>query len=182
MNDTTQLGPCADHENEIVELVDGSLGPEQARALRLHLEACARCRAWRHEFAALNARLAAALPRPALSADFAERLRVRLESVARPAERSDLRAAADQEYRRLVESLRRGTRRAALLNGIAAAGVTGCGLVLARNLLPYLSTLAPSLEGAERITALGACGAAVAIGALAWSAMRGALPMFRLRA
>ena len=77
MNEMSLTGPCADYEHDLVELVEGSLGPERARVIRLHVESCARCRAWQAEFAAFDAGLAAALPSPALSADFERRLQAR---------------------------------------------------------------------------------------------------------
>jgi len=70
MNDPTLPRACADYEHDLVDLHDGALAPEQARTVRLHVERCARCRAWVQTFAALDAQLAAGLPRPALSANF----------------------------------------------------------------------------------------------------------------
>ena len=46
MIDTTLIGPCTDYEHDLVDLHDGALAPEQARIVRLHVEHCARCRAW----------------------------------------------------------------------------------------------------------------------------------------
>ena len=38
---------CDDYEFEVAELVDGTLAPEKARIVSLHLAGCARCRRWR---------------------------------------------------------------------------------------------------------------------------------------
>jgi anti-sigma factor RsiW len=182
MNEMIQPRPCADYEHEIVELLEGSLGPEQASMIRGHLDACPRCRTWQAEFASLDARLASALPQPQLSPDFAANLRERLATLARPMERGNLRAAADAEYQRTVASLRRGARRSASLDAIAAVGVAACAIALARSPLLEANALLSVFAGSGRLAAFGALGAAVALGALAWSAMRGGLPVFRLRA
>jgi anti-sigma factor RsiW len=181
MNEIIQPGPCADYEHDIVELVDGSLATERGRALRRHLDACPRCRAWLAGFASLDARLESALPHPSLGTDFAARLHARLEAETRPVQRADLLAAEDSAYRRAVEALRSGARRSALLDAIAAGGGALCAVMLARSLAPYVGSLAPALGETWRITALGVLGSALALGALAWSASRGALPVLRLQ-
>jgi anti-sigma factor RsiW len=182
MNENIQPGPCADYEHDIVELVDGSLTTERARAVQGHLDACPRCRAWHAEFASLDARLESVLPHPSLAADFAARLQARLEAATRPVQRADLLAAEDSAYRRAVAALRSGARRSALLDALAAGGAALCAVLLARSLAPYIGSLAPALGETWRITALGVLGSALALGALAWSAARGALPVLRLRA
>ena len=55
MNEMLFTVPCADYEHDLVELLEGSLGPERARIIRLHVESCPRCRAWQAEFAAIDA-------------------------------------------------------------------------------------------------------------------------------
>jgi anti-sigma factor RsiW len=165
MNEMSFAGPCADYEHDLVELLEGSLGPERARVIRLHVESCPRCRAWRAEFAAIDAGLAAALPRPALCADFEHRLQARIATLPLSVNRSDLRASADREHERLVDTLRRGARRHALLDGIGSAAVEQTGA------LPLL------LEGPQRLVMLGGIGTAVALAALAWTAVRSRLPL-----
>lgn len=177
MNEMSFTGPCADYEHDLVELLEGSLGPERARVIRLHVESCARCRAWQAEFAALDAGLAAALPRPAISPDFERRLQARLSALAQPANRSDLRARVDREHERLVEALRRGARRHALLDGIGSAAVAICVLAVAHGLLEQADALQLLFAGPQRMVILGGIGTAVALAALAWTAIRSRLPL-----
>jgi hypothetical protein len=179
MNQMSITGPCADYEHDLVELRDGSLGPERARVIRLHVESCARCRAWQADFATIDAGLAAALPRPAVSADFERRLQARIAALARPANRSDLRARADRDYERLVEALRRGARRHALLDGIGAAAIAICALLVARGLVEQVDALQSLLEGPQRLVILGGIGTGVTLAALAWTAVRSRLPLAR---
>ena len=178
MIDMNLPGPCADYEHDLVELHDGALGPERARVIRLHLESCARCRAWAEEFAAADAELEAALPRPALSPEFEARLQARLAGLTRQNGRVARREAAELEHDSLVESLRRGARVRATVNAVGWAGVTLCGLAAARSLLVQHAGLLPSLpEGPERWVTFGAAGIAVAVAMLAWSAVRTGLPL-----
>ena len=177
MNEMSFAGPCADYEHDLVELLEGSLGPERARVIRLHVESCPRCRAWRAEFAAIDAGLAAALPRPALSADFEHRLQARIATLPLSVNRSDLRASADREHERLVDTLRRGARRHALLDGIGSAAVAISVLAAARVLVEQTGALPLLLEGPQRLVILGGIGTAVALAALAWTAVRSRLPL-----
>lgn len=182
MNTPLHAGPCADYEHEIVELAEGSLAPEKARAVRLHVASCARCRAWQSALADLDAGLGQALPRPALSADFAARLQSRLAAVTRSNGRGDLRTSADDEYRQTLETLRRGTWFNAIVGAMTVAGICTAGLLLVRGIAPEAAPLLAAFAGPERATAFVALGGVVAIGTLAWSATRGFLPNLRLRA
>jgi anti-sigma factor RsiW len=175
MNEMSLTSPCADYEHDLVELLEGSLGPERARVIRLHVESCPRCRAWQAEFAALDAGLAAALQRPVLSADFERQLRERIATLARPATRGDLRDLADREHQRLVDALRRGARRHALLDGIGSAAVAICLLAVARGLLEQTDVLHLLVAGPQRLVLLGGIGTAIALAALAWTAVRNRL-------
>jgi anti-sigma factor RsiW len=182
MNISMQMGPCPDYEHEIVELAEGALAPEKARVVRIHVASCARCRAWQSAFADLDAGLRQALPRPALSADFAVRLQSRLAAATRSNGRAGLRASADDEYRRTLEALRRGTWFSAVVGAVTVVGSCTAGLLLARGVAPETAPLLAAFAGPERATAFGALGIIVALGALAWSALRGFLPTLRLRA
>lgn len=177
MNESTLLGPCADYEHDLVELIEGTLGADRARAIRQHVQACARCRAWESAYQAIDARLASALPRVIPSTEFERRLAERLAGLASPARRADRRLAADREHERLLGMLGRGARRHALLDAIGSAAVTACVLFAGRNFLDPGSMLARLSEGTERWLLLGGIGTAVALGALVWSARRGALPI-----
>jgi anti-sigma factor RsiW len=178
MNDPTLIGPCADYEHDLVELHDGALPPERVHAVRMHVEHCARCRDWSHAFAALDAQLAAELPQPRLSADFDARLHDRLAALTRPVVRGDLRNAADREHDSLVDSLRRGARRNALLGAIGSATAMACVFLMARDLFRETSgVLATVPGGTEPWMVFGVVGVAVAIAGLAWSAFRGGAPL-----
>jgi len=182
MNTSMHAGPCADYEHEIVELAEGSLAPERARVIRLHVESCARCRAWQSAFASIDAGLEKALPRPALSAGFAARLESRLATETRLGGRADLRTSAERDLRRTLEALRRGTWFSAIVGATTVVGTCTAGLLLVRGLAPETAPLFAAFAGPERATAFVALGAVVALGALAWSASRGLLPTLRLRA
>jgi anti-sigma factor RsiW len=182
MNEMIAAGPCADFEHDIVELIDGALDPARAHELGAHLAACPRCRDWQVAFAAFDSRLAESLPQPELSAGFAQRLRERLALLATPAESGELRVAADREYRRMLESLGHGLRRNVLLDALAGVGIVAAAVALIHALLPMADSALGAYPDAQRFTVLGAIGALVAVGALAWSATRGALSAFRLRA
>jgi len=178
MNDPTLIGPCADFEHDLVELHDGALAPERARIVRLHVEHCARCRAWAQEFAALDARLAADLPRPELAANFDARLQERLAALSQPVVRGDLRTAIDFEHDSLVDTLRRGARRSALLGAIGSATAMACVFVAARGLFREAPGALASLPGGtEPWMMFGVAGVAIAIAGLAWSAARNGLPL-----
>jgi anti-sigma factor RsiW len=182
MNTSMTAGPCADFEHDIVELADGSLAPDRARAVRFHVESCARCRAWQSAFAGLDSELEQALPRPALSADFAAKLQSRLAAVTRLNGRTDLRTSAEADYRLTLETLRRGSRFSAIVGAMTIVGICAAVLLLVRAVAPDAAPLLTTFAGPERATAFIALGTAVAVGALAWSASRGFLPMLRLRA
>jgi len=127
MNITVMNGACEDYEFDVAELADGTLAPEKARIVRLHLAGCTRCRRWRDEYAAIDARLARALPQPRLPADFEWKLAARLRERASTA-RADTRVAAEREYADLMTGLR-DRLRSATLGGVAGAvAATGCAL------------------------------------------------------
>jgi anti-sigma factor RsiW len=177
MNDPTLIGPCAEYEHDLVEFFDGTLEAERRPVVRRHVETCLRCRAWQAEFAALDARLAAFLPRPALSVEFERRLRERLGARAQPVMQPDLRDAADREHRQHLDALRRSTRRRALLDAIASAAVTAGVLVGTQGYLDRLGGLQEVLAGPQSTTVLGGIGAAVALAALVWSVARGTVQL-----
>jgi len=169
-------GACDDYEFEVAELVDGTLAPESARIVRLHLAGCARCRRWRDEYAAMDARLASALPRPRLAADFEWRLAASLHPGA-PDDRADTRVAAEREYAELMAGLR-DRLRSATLGGVAAA-VAAAGCVLA--VLPVLvEHLRPALDVQSGSVVLRFSTLAITIAALAWSFGNDVLPGLRM--
>ena len=177
MNDPTLIGPCADYEHDLVELHDGTLTPERARAVHLHVDHCTRCRDWVQAFAALDARLAAELPQPRLSADFDARLHERLAALTRPVVRSDQSGILEREHDALLAALRRGARRNALLGAIGWATTMACALLMARNLVREASgVLATVTGGTESLMVFGVVGVAVAIAGWAlWAVRAGTL-------
>jgi len=178
MNDPTLIGPCADYEHDLVDLHDGDLPTERARAVRLHVAHCARCRDWAQAFAAIDARLAADLPQPQLSADFDARLHERLAALARPVVRGDLRRAVEREHDSIVNTLRRGARRNAVLGAIGSATAMACVFVMARDLFRETSGVLATVTGStEPWMVFGVVGVVVAIAGLAWSAVRGGAPL-----
>lgn len=181
MNDTFPTGPCAEYEHDLVDLLEGALGPERARVVRLHVASCPRCRAWQVEFAGFDAELGAALPRPRLSAEFEQRLQERVAAIVQPARRSELRSAEDREYERALDVLGRGVRRHVLLDAIGMAAATIGLLVAARGLLGSTGSLLDAITGPQQLIVSGALGIAVAAAALAWSAARGVVPLPGLR-
>jgi hypothetical protein len=180
MNDPTLIGPCADYEHELVELHDGALPLERASAVRLHVAQCARCRDWARAFASLDAGLAAALPRAELPADFETRLQDRLAALSRPTARGDQIGTLEleREHVALLATLRRGARRSAVLGAIGWATTMACVFVAARDLLREMSgVLAAVPGGTEPWMVFGVVGVAVAVAGLAWSGVRGGLPL-----
>jgi len=179
MNDPTLIGPCADYEHDLVELHDGALPLERAGVVRLHVAQCARCRDWAQAFASLDARLAADLPRPELSADFEARLHGRLAALSRSAARDRPGTLElEHEHDALLAALRRSARRNALLGAIGWAAATACVFIAARDLLQEMvGVLAVVPRGTEPWMGFGLTGIAVAIGVLAWSVARNGLPL-----
>jgi hypothetical protein len=175
MNEIFQTGPCADHEHDLVDLLEGSLGPERARAIRQHADSCPRCCAWLADFAALDERLADAMPRPALSADFERALQDRLATLVPPVTRGDLRAAVDRERERLIDAMRRDARRHVLLDGIGAAAVAASAIAAASDFIGTAGGFHRLLEGPQASLMLGGLGAALAVAAVAWSIGRGSV-------
>lgn len=178
MNDPTLIGPCADYEHDLVELHDGALAPDRARSVRQHVEQCARCRDWAQAFATLDARLAADLPQPRLSADFDGQLHERLTALVQPVVRGDLRSAVEREHDLLLETLQRAARRNAVAGAVGSAAAVACVLVIARDLLRESAGALASVPGGnEPWLVFGLTGIVVAVGGLAWSAARNGLPL-----
>jgi anti-sigma factor RsiW len=173
MNDPTLIGPCADFEHDLLDLHDGALPPGRVGIVRGHLGHCARCQSWLAEFTALDARLAAELPRPQLSPDFAARLQERLAPLQRAPARGELRGRVERERETLLGALQSAARRRAVLGAIGGAMATLCVLAVARGLLASGAVPVPEgIAGLERLIALGAVGAAIAAATLAWSVSR----------
>jgi anti-sigma factor RsiW len=178
MNYSTLTGPCAEYEHDLVDLSDGALEPQREREVRRHLAGCARCAAWQASFAAIDARLSAALPSVELSADFDARLEQRLTGPVRTTVPRDLRSRLEQEHDSLVAALKRGARRQALLGATASVAAALCLGVAVQDLLLPGGELVPALgHGTQGLMALGGLGVAIALAALGWSASRLRLPL-----
>ena len=177
MNITVMNGACEDYELDVAELADGTLAPEKARIVTLHLAGCTRCRRWRDEYAALDARLTRALPKPRLPADFEWKLAARLRARASNA-RADPRLAAEREYADLMTGLRDRLRSATLGSVAGAVAATGCALAVVPMLIEHLR---PALDTQTGSAAFKIATAAITVAALAWSFGNRVLPGLRLR-
>jgi anti-sigma factor RsiW len=132
------LGPCADYEFDLVELREGSLAAGRAGTVRHHLAQCARCRAYAAALDELDAALAAALPRPALSPDFDARLREQITELTQAPNRTAALALAQREHESMLQTLGRGLSWRTALNAAALGSVVG-GLIVG------LDSVAPGL-------------------------------------
>lgn len=177
MNMITLHGACEDYEFDVAELVDQTLAPEKARIVSLHIAGCARCRRWRDEYAAMDARLAHALPRARLAADFEWRLAARLSSRA-PTGRDDTRAVAQREYAELMAGLRERLRSAAVGSIAGAIAAIGCVVAAVPVLIEHVHF---SLDAQAGSALFKIVTAGVTVAALAWSFGNGVLPGLRLR-
>ena len=164
-------GPCDDYEFEIAELLDGALAPERARIVSLHLTSCVRCRAWRDRYAAVDRQLSETIVAPPLPADFASRLEGRLVAETR-AVNGTRRAAIEREYSHELELLQRGWKIPAVLNGIAAAAVSGVLYVAWRSYSLEHANIV--LDAPSSLTVYSLFSVLAAGGALVWSFRRGA--------
>lgn len=168
------LGPCEDHEFELVEWIDGALPPERAQLVRHHLEGCARCRAFEREMRALDASLHAALPHAQLPADFDARLQARIAELARARSPEGARFRAEQEYRGAMTALRRGLAWRTALNAVATATVMGSVAVGVMTALPQVSYALGLGLSPEQTWSFGIGAIALAAGVIAARSGRGA--------
>ncbi len=167
------LGPCADYEFDLVELFEGSLEAGRATLVRQHMERCTRCRAYTSALGALDAALAGALPRPALSTEFDAHLRERIAELAQVPSRTAALAAAEREHAWILQNLGRGLSWRTALNAAALGSVVGGVVVgldsVAPGLLQSFGLVAPGMSATLTFSiALGAvfavCGAVFARG------------------
>jgi predicted anti-sigma-YlaC factor YlaD len=167
------LGPCADYEFDLVELHEGSLEAGRAGAVQHHMAHCARCRAYASALGELDAALADALPRPALSPDFDARLRAQIAVLTQAPNRTAALAAAEREHAWLLQNLGRGLSWRTVLNAAALGSVVGGVIVgldaVAPGLLQAFGLVGPGMSATLTFSiALGAmfavCGAAFARG------------------
>ena len=178
MNDEN-LPPCADFEHEIVELEEGLLTGEAARAVRAHLDGCPRCRVWRSSWSAMDAALATALPPASPSPGFTEALMARIANESRRAPAAAMRGAAEQEYEAASRALQASFRRhSLLLLFVAVIALAGAALA-APWLAGQAGELLRSLGPTQRTLAGSGSVLAVVCGTLAWAASRGVLPLPR---
>ncbi len=82
---------CEEIENRILDYQENQLSPSQRKELETHLSDCAGCRILARRFHQLDAALSASVRIPALSADFDQRLRQRIQ--AAPAALSEAQRA-----------------------------------------------------------------------------------------
>ena len=143
-------GPCAEHEFDLVELNEGSLGPERASLLQHHLQHCTRCRDYRAALGDFDSALVRALPRPDLSPDFDARLQARIAELQKVPNRTAALAAAEREHDWMLQKLGRGLNWRTVLNAAALGSVVG-GVVVgldsaAPGLLQSLGLVGPHMS------------------------------------
>ncbi len=163
--------PCESFEHEIADLVDGLLNDVDARRVQLHLAGCVACRGWRDAYACVDADLQAALPAPAVGADFDARLAARIAELAGNG-RAERSAAAAAEHDALLAGLRQDSRRAALLGAFGAVAGTLGVLAAAQGLLQHAPVVQEALLGPDRLLVAMGVSAVAVIGALAWTFSR----------
>lgn len=174
------LPPCADFEHEIVELEEGLLTGDAARAVRAHLDGCPRCRGWLASWSSMDAALAATLPPESPSPGFTAALMARIATESRRAPVAARRGAAEQEYEAASRALRAAFRRNAIALLALVAFAIAATVLAGPWLVGQAEVLLQAFGPAQRTYAqLG--GVLAIVGAtLAWAASRGALPR-RLR-
>lgn len=148
------LGPCAEHEFDLVELSERTLAPERATVVQAHVQECARCRAYLAELSALDQTLDAALPRPELTADFDARLAERIALLRRSPDRSQALDAAERDHQQLLHALGGALDWRTVLNAIALGTATG-GALLA------LDAIAPGVLQANGLVPSGYSGTTI---------------------
>ena len=122
------------HEDRLLQYLDGRLPTPEARAIEAHLAACPECQTLRRQWEQLDQQLARTLAQPRLSPVFTKHLRQRVAAEAE-ASAADSRAreksgAALQSHQPWIEDRRRGRSLLwlGLLDGLdycAAAAVGG---------------------------------------------------------
>jgi anti-sigma factor RsiW len=132
------LGPCTDHEFDLVDLLEGSLEPGRAGTVRHHMAQCPRCRAYASALGNLDAALADALPRPALSPGFDARLRERIADFTKVPDRTAALAAAEREHEWMLKNLGSGLGWRPVLNAAALGSVVGGVIVGLNSVAPGL--------------------------------------------
>ena len=132
------LGPCPDYEFDLVELREGSLEAGRASTVQRHMAQCSRCRAYALALGTLDAALAAALPRPALSPGFDARLQERIAELRQVPNRTAALAAAESEYASMRQRLGRGLGWRTALNAAALGSVVGGVVVGFESVAPGL--------------------------------------------
>ncbi|MHB8523433.1 MAG: anti-sigma factor family protein [Limisphaerales bacterium] len=125
---------CADFEERILDYLDHALPAADRHLVETHVATCAACRRWWDEQQQLDARLAAALRRPTLSADFKQRVLRRVETAVAldtPRLREQMRTMLESEYAAKRLALRKSLFNLPnLLDMVAGAVVAAVGGVL----------------------------------------------------
>jgi anti-sigma factor RsiW len=164
-------GPCADYEFDLVDLLDGALESGRADTVRQHMAQCPRCRAYALALGEVDAALADALPRPALSPGFDARLREQIAELTQVPNRTAALETAEREHESMLQGLGRGLGWRTILNAAALASVVG-GMIVgldatAPGLLQSFGLVGPGMSATLTFSlALGAvfavCGAVFA--------------------
>lgn len=169
-------GPCARFEYEIADLVDDQLPPDREVVLRNHLAICTPCRTWLEEYANVDAALASGIAPVSVPGDFEARLKARIAQAGPSGASTPTLLGLDDEYRRLLASLRDQVRRRILAAVPVAAAVAGATWLSAQQFLARSGVFDQVVSQAGPITAYGAVSLVITAGALGWAAWRGLLP------
>lgn len=160
------MGPCAEYDFDLAELVDGTLARDRVAAVQSHVAGCERCRRYVEDLREVDQALAAALPRPALSVAFDERLRERIAALQSPAREMAL-VDAEHEFAGMLASLRRSFGIDTVLNGLALGSVAGGVAAALMTLTPELVVslgFVPNHLAPPLLVSLAAAAAAVIAG------------------
>jgi anti-sigma factor RsiW len=169
-------GPCARFEYEIADLVDEQLPPDREAVLRNHLAICAPCRGWLEEYSNVDAALASEISPVSVPGDFEARLKARIAQAGPSSASAPTLLGLDDEYRRVLASLREQMRRRILASVPSAAAMAGAAWLAADQVLSRSAAFDQAVSQAGPITAYGALSIAISLGALGWAAWRGLLP------
>jgi anti-sigma factor RsiW len=121
------------HEDRLLEYLDGQLPAAEARVIEAHLSVCPQCQALRRQWEQLDIRLVRTLAQPRLSPNFAARLRekvaVAAKAGARVVEAPTSEGLGAQTYDPCVGARRREKRVfwLALLDGLGYGGAAIVG-------------------------------------------------------
>ncbi len=137
---------CPEFEMSVAAWLEGQLPAGEREAVERHLIGCVECRAFAEAFRHLDAELVRAVKAPKLSADFAARLRQRIDAeppAVVAARRAELKRRLQAEYEAGLARMQRrfhsfGAVLDVLASGCLLAGAATAAVVNAPRLLQFL--------------------------------------------